>query len=349
MNWKHGLTHPGVLAALIAALLFGSSTPLAKWLLSNINPWLLAGLFYLGSGIGLSLYRLARRARAGTLSASEWPWLIGAILAGGIVAPVLLMFGLSKMPASGVSLLLNMEGVFTTLLAWFAFRENFDRRIIFGMIAIVAGTALLSWPEQIQFSTLWPALAIVGACLAWGIDNNLTRKVSLADTTWVVAIKGLIAGSVNVTIAFILGATWPPLTTMMATLFIGWLAYGISLSLFIVGLRHLGTARTVAYFSVAPFFGAALAIPLLGEPLSIRIAISGTLMALGIWLHLTEQHRHEHIHEMLDHEHEHSHDEHHSHKHPAISPTNKHRHQHRHEPLIHTHPHFPDTHHRHQH
>jgi len=350
MNWKHGLRQPGVMAALGAALLFGGGTPLAKWLLSSVNPWLLAGLLYLGSGMGLSLYRLVSNAPAGKLPAGEWPWLAGAILAGGVVGPVLLMFGLTGMPASGASLLLNAEGVFTALLAWFAFRENFDRRIALGMAAIVAGAVVLSWPGEARFSSAWPALAVVGACLAWGIDNNLTRKVSLADATWIAAIKGVTAGGVNLALAFLLGATWPPLPALAGAMLVGWLAYGVSLALFVVGLRHLGTARTGAYFSAAPFFGAVLAIPLLGESVNQRLLIAGALMALGVWLHLTEQHSHEHTHGALEHEHEHVHDAHHLHEHDEpVSPRAKHRHRHRHEPLTHEHVHFPDAHHRHDH
>jgi len=350
MDWKYGLRQPGVMAALGASLLFGGGTPLAKGLLASVDPWLLAGLLYLGSGAGLALYRLVHHSPAEKLPLKEWGWLAGAIFAGGVVGPVLLMFGLTGMPASGASLLLNAEGVLTALLAWFVFRENFDRRIALGMIAIVAGALVLGLPGEARFSTLWPALAVVGACLAWGIDNNLTRKVSLADATWIAMIKGLAAGSVNLALAFWLGAVWPPLPALGGALLVGWLAYGVSLALFVVGLRHLGTARTGAYFSVAPFFGAVLAIPLLGEPISARLLIAAALMALGVWLHLTEQHRHPHTHEPMEHEHEHEHDAHHQHPHNEPIPTGaKHRHQHRHEPLTHGHAHFPDSHHRHSH
>jgi drug/metabolite transporter (DMT)-like permease len=350
MSWKHGLRRPGVLAALGAAFLFGCSTPLAKWLLSSLNPWLLAGLLYIGSGTGLCLYRNVRSAPAGKLPGGEWRWLATAIVAGGVVGPVLLMFGLTGMAASGASLLLNAEGVFTALLAWFVFRENFDRRIALGMVAIVAGTVVLSWPGEARFSSLWPALAIIGACLAWGIDNNLTRKVSLADATWLAEIKGLTAGSVNLVIAFLLGAQWPTLPKLAGAMLVGLFAYGISLALFVVGLRHLGTARTGAYFSIAPFFGSVLAIPLLGEPVSQRLLIAGSLMALGCWLHLTEQHRHEHTHDALEHDHEHFHEEHHHHDHDeSVSHGTQKGHWHRHEPLTHDHVHFPDVHHRHNH
>lgn len=350
MSWKRGLRRPGVMAALGAALLFGGGTPLAKGLLASVDPWLLAGLLYLGAGAGLALYHLARRAPAQKLPPTEWGWLAGAILAGGVVGPVLLMFGLTGMPASGASLLLNAEGALTALLAWFVFRENFDRRVALGMAAIVAGALVIGWPGAARFSTLWPALMVVGACLAWALDNNLTRKVSLADATWIAALKGWTAGGANLALALGSGAAWPALPALGGALLVGALAYGASLALFVVGLRQLGTARTGAYFSVAPFFGAVLAIPLWGEPVTARLLVAAALMGLGVWLHLTEQHRHLHVHEPMEHDHEHVHDAHHQHPHDERAPIGvSHRHGHRHEPLTHCHAHFPDAHHRHSH
>lgn len=349
MNWKEGLSQSGVLAALGAAVLFGAGTPLAKLLLNSVSPWLLAGLLYLGSGIGLTLYRLLSGAPGVNLPRHEALWFAGAIAAGGVVGPVLLMVGLTGMPASGASLLLNAEGVFTALLAWFAFKENFDRRIALGMVAIVAGALVLSWPSEAHFAGLWPALAVLGACFAWGIDNNLTRKVSLTDATWIASVKGLVAGSVNLVLAFVVGTTLPPLPNLAGALAVGFLAYGVSLALFVIGLRHLGTARTGAYFSVAPFLGTLLAV-LMGDPVTLPLLIAGSMMAIGIWLHLTERHEHEHRHEAMEHKHEHVHDEHHQHEHDVpVAPGTRHSHWHRHEPMTHSHPHFPDAHHRHDH
>lgn len=349
MNWIDGLRQPGVPAALGAALLFGVSTPLAKLLLSSVGPWLLAGLLYLGSGIGLTLYRISSRFPPLNMTRSEMPWFAGAVIAGGMIGPVLLMAGLSGMPASAASLLLNAEGVFTALLAWFVFRENFDRRIALGMLAIIAGAIVLSWQGEARLTGLWPSLAVLGACLAWGLDNNLTRKVSLSDATWIAAVKGLVAGSVNLALAFILGAALPPLPNLAGALVVGFLAYGVSLALFVVGLRHLGTARTGAYFSVAPFIGAVLAV-ILGEPVTLQLLVAAALMAIGIWLHLTENHRHQHLHDAMEHEHEHAHDAHHQHAHDEpVAPGMSHRHPHRHPPLSHTHAHFPDAHHGHRH
>jgi drug/metabolite transporter (DMT)-like permease len=349
VNWLTGLRRPGVPAALAAALLFGAGTPLAKLLLNEVGPWLLAGLLYLGSGLGLFLYRRLRRAPAVRLARHEAPWLAGAILAGGVLGPVLLMLGLAAMPASEASLLLNAEGVFTALLAWFVFRENVDGRIALGMAAIVAGALVLSWPGEARYAGAGPTLLVLGACLAWAIDNNLTRRLSLHDATWITAIKGLAAGVVNLTLAFALGAGLPPAPKLAAALTVGFLAYGVSLALFGVGLRHLGTARTGAYFSVAPFFGAAVAIAL-GEPVTLPLLIAGTLMAAGIWLHLTEHHQHAHEHAALNHAHMHIHDAHHRHDHDfAWAGEEPHAHPHAHAPLRHEHPHFPDSHHGHRH
>jgi drug/metabolite transporter (DMT)-like permease len=349
MGYHQVLRHPGVLAALAAALLFGAATPLAKSLLQSVNPWLLAGLLYLGSGLGLTLYRLIIRAPAVRLPPAERNWFAGAVLFGGIAGPVLLMFGLTGTSAAEASLLLNAEGVFTAVLAWFVFKENFDRRIALGMVAIVAGALVLSWPGEVSLAATWPSLAILGACLAWGLDNNLTRKVSLTDASWIASIKGLVSGLVNLVLALALGAEVPPWPAVGAALLLGFLSYGVSLVLFVLGLRHLGTARTGAYFSVAPFFGALLAL-LLGAPLTLPLALAGLLMALGVWLHLSEKHTHRHSHQRIEHQHAHLHDEHHAHSHDHDCPPGEpHSHVHVHEPITHEHAHFPDTHHRHRH
>jgi drug/metabolite transporter (DMT)-like permease len=349
----HRLTPRGISAALLAALLFGAGTPLAKWLMGDVQPWMLAGLLYLGSGLGLGLFRRLSGAAPVQLAPGEWRWLLGAIASGGVVGPVLLMMGLSGMPASGASLLLNAEGVFTAVLAWVAFRENVDRRIALGMAAIAAGALVLSWPSQPGFAGAWPALCILGACLAWALDNNLTRKVSLHDASWIACAKGLVAGSVNLLLALLLGNAMPALPALGGAMLVGLLAYGVSLVLFVVGLRELGTARTGAYFSLAPFFGAALGLAT-GEPLTWQLAVAAALMGLGLWLHLTEHHAHPHVHEAMDHSHPHSHDLHHQHDHPdqpglVLAPGEVHTHAHHHTPLHHSHPHYPDAHHQHAH
>lgn len=337
----------GIGAALAAALLFGASTPLAKLLLGGASPWLLAGLLYLGSGLGLALTLLPRKGLQ-KLARGEALALAGAIAAGGIAGPLLLLWGLVRMPASAAALLLNAEAVFTALIAWFVFRENFDRRIALGMLLIVAGAAVLSGFSPA--TSFMPALAVLAACLAWGIDNNLTRKVSLADARQVAMLKGLVAGTTNTALALAAGASLPRLPALGGALLVGWLGYGVSLALFVVALRELGAARTGAYFSTAPFAGALFAVLLLGEPLSASLALAGALMAAGVWLHVSERHEHEHTHEPMEHSHEHVHDEHHQHAHDfPVPPGTRHSHWHRHERLTHTHPHYPDAHHRHEH
>ncbi|HEY1287501.1 MAG TPA: DMT family transporter, partial [Burkholderiales bacterium] len=311
-----------------------------------------AGLLYLGSGIGLALLLLLNRSKRARLARVEWGWLAGAVLSGGVLGPVLLMWGLSRMPASGAALLLNAEAVFTALLAWFILRENFDRRIALGMGLIVAGAVVLSWPGAAGFGAAAPALAVLAACLAWAIDNNLTRKVALADARSIAMVKGLVAGATNTALALTLGAQLPAISAAAMAGLLGFAGYGVSLALFVVALRELGTARTGAYFSTAPFAGAALGLVLLHEPLTPGLGVAATLMAWGVWLHLTERHAHPHAHEPVEHthEHEHEHDEHHRHDHAeGIEPGVRHTHQHRHERLVHSHPHYPDSHHRHEH
>ncbi|QEZ48691.1 DMT family transporter [Cupriavidus oxalaticus] len=344
--------------ALAAALLFGASTPLAKTLTGSVSPLLLAGLLYLGSGLGLGGYLLLRRlARKAAnpppsqppIPRHEIPWLLGAILAGGVAGPALLMTGLVVTNAASASLLLNVEGVFTALIAWIVFKENADRQIVLGMIAIVAGGILLSW--QPEAAALSPgALLIVAACGCWAIDNNLTRKVSSNDAVLIACLKGLVAGACNTGFALAAGGKLSAGLPLASALLIGFVGYGVSLALFVIALRHLGTARTGAYFSVAPLFGVAISFALWPEIPSVLFWLAAALMALGVWLHLRERHEHEHIHEAMEHTHAHRHDEHHQHEHDfPWDGKEPHTHVHRHAPMVHKHPHYPDIHHRHSH
>lgn len=342
-----------VFYALAAAALFGASTPLAKLLGADTPPILLAGLLYLGSGLGLALVRLVRDhgwQRSG-LTAQEWPWLIGAIVFGGVLAPVALMFGLTRTAAATASLMLNLESVLTAVLAWVVFKENADRRIVIGMLAIVLGGIVLSWPHSRSEAQDWIGpLAVAFACLCWAIDNNLTRKVSASDSLFIAGSKGLIAGVVNCSLALMIGVQLPTLSVLAPTLLVGFLGYGVSLVLFVLALRGLGSARTGAYFSTAPFLGAAVSILILGESVSMLFLIAAALMALGVWIHLREHHTHEHQHDFLEHGHRHIHDEHHRHEHDfEWDGAEPHSHVHQHTPLRHSHPHFPDVHHRHEH
>ncbi len=353
---QNKLPRQGALLALASAVLFGASTPFAKALLGSMDPWMLAGLLYLGSGVGLFIVRFVRHFAGGKrgqelrVTGSGWFWLAGAILAGGVAGPVLLMVGLTRTDASTASLLLNLEGVFTVLLAWFVFRENFDRRIAVGMAAIAAGGLVLSWQGEASVADLLGPLAIAGACLAWALDNNFTRRVSLSDPLQVAMLKGLVAGGINFTLAFIRGEPVPDVDIIFAAGMVGLLGYGFSLVLFVLALRHMGTARTGAYFSTAPFIGAVIALLGFGEAVTVQLVIAGALMAFGVWLHLTERHEHDHLHAVMKHTHSHRHDDHHQHAHGPSDPVGEpHSHGHYHPNLRHAHPHYPDAHHDHDH
>lgn len=349
--------HLGILSALTSAALFGAATPLAKHLLGEIQPLMLAGLLYTGSGLGLIGWQVLRHALFGrrfTLgglpAGADLLWLAGAIAAGGIAGPALLMVGLAVIPASTASLLLNLEGVLTVLLAWLVFRESFDARILLGVVLIVAACILLSIADGPAPGISWGALAIAGACLCWAIDNNLTRKVSVYDPVTVAAAKGLAAGLVNVTLASLTGSGPPGWIPTLTAASVGFLGYGISLALFVLALRYLGAARTSAYFSLAPFVGAALAIVFLQEMPTASFWLAAGLMGAGIGLHLSERHEHVHHHEAMYHAHWHRHDEHHEHDHELEwDPRDPRAHGHSHSVLTHAHAHFPDIHHRHDH
>lgn len=342
-----------ILAALLAAALFGASTPLAKRLTGEMPPLLLAGLLYLGSGLGLGLARVwrDRGLAAVSLTRAEVPWLAGAILCGGVLGPVLLMFGLARTSAADASLLLNLEAVLTAALAWLVFGEHAGPRIVAGMAAIVAGSVLLAWPAgDADGSSMLGAGAVAAACLCWALDNNLTRRVSGGDALFIAGSKGLVAGATNLILALALGARLPAAPLAVSAMAIGLAGYGLSLVLFVLALRGLGASRTGAYFSTAPFIGAALALLAFHEPAAPLFWFAAALMAAGVWLHLSEHHAHRHTHEPMGHTHRHRHDQHHRHAHDF--PWNSgepHVHEHRHEPLSHSHPHFPDLHHRHRH
>jgi drug/metabolite transporter (DMT)-like permease len=343
---------PGVPLALTSAVLFGAAPTFAKLLLGAIEPQFLAGLLYLGAGVGLAAFHFGRAAFGipvleAPLRARDLPWLAPVVVFGGVLGPLLLMLGLARTEAASGSLLLNLEGLFTMAIAWLVFRENVDRWLLLGALAILAGAAMLSWRGRgVALDT--GAVLIAAACLAWGIDNNLTRKLSSADPVLTAMIKGLAAGTANAALALVAGAAMPRAGLVTAAAVVGFLGIGVSLVLFVLALRHLGTARASAYFSLAPFIGAVLAIGLLHEAVTSSLLLAGLLMAFGLWMHLAEHHDHEHEHEALEHEHGHIHDLHHRHGHdgPVTEP---HSHWHVHAPLRHRHPHYPDLHHRHRH
>ena len=349
----------GVTQALLAALLFGASTPVVKLLSVDVGANAGAALLYLGSGLGLLLLLFIKWLRGQAIAPiprGARLRFVGAIVAGGVVAPVLLLLGLRLTLASTASLLLNLEGVLTAIIAWVVFRENVDRRVLLGMACIVAGGVVISVDSSGAFAFDVGALLVAGACLGWAIDNNLTQAASSADPMVVAGVKGLVAGAVNGAIAVALAQPFPAVDVAALTMLAGFVGYGLSLAFFVMGLRHLGTARTGAYFGAAPFVGALASVLLLHEPFGWRLLLAGALMIAGLWLHLSERHSHEHTHEVIEHEHEHSHDAHHQHAHDGESDGDddrddrlRHTHRHRHEPLVHTHAHTPDVHHRHGH
>lgn len=354
------MKHDGVYA-LLAAALFGASTPIAKILLGKEAPVLLAGLLYMGSGLGLGLIRLIRDRgwKSPQLPAGEWPWLLGAVLFGGVLGPIALLMGLQQTTGATASLLLNLEAVLTALIAWLIFKESADKRLVLGMAVIVMGSLTLSWPAQPEATAqgvdlglhfgLGPVL-IGLACLCWAIDNNLTRKVSSSDALFIAGVKGWVAGSVNSLLALLLGLEWPAWPVVVSTLLLGLLGYGLSLVFFVLALRGLGTARTGAYFSTAPFLGALISVLWMGDSTSGVFWGAALLMALGVWLHLSERHEHPHHHEALTHLHGHRHDELHQHDHDfPWDGSEPHVHPHAHEEVTHQHPHYPDIHHRHTH
>lgn len=318
---------------------------------------MLAGLLYLGAGIGLLGWRLLTRMLGGKrppeapLGRGDLPWLAGAIVLGGAAAPMLLLTGLRTLPASTASLLLSLEAVFTAAVAWGVFGEHLDRRVAAGMAAIGAGALVLAWEPGAAFRLSWGALAVGGACAAWAMDNNLTRKVSGGDPLQVAAAKGLGGGVVNLVLGAAAGQALPGPAVALAAGAVGLIGYGLSLVCFVLSLRHLGALRTAAYFSVAPFAGAALALFFPGEALTAPLLAGALLTVAGVWLHLGERHLHGHRHGGGTHDHAHAHDAHHGHGHEewGSGGPEPHAHSHGHPPLLHRHPHYPDLHHRHRH
>jgi drug/metabolite transporter (DMT)-like permease len=343
----------GAAAGLLAALLFGASAPVSKLLLHSVSPLMLSGLLYLGAGLGLTAYRLAvpqRSSRHAPLRRGDLPLLAGIVLSGGIGGPLLLLLLLGLTHVSGVagSLLLNLEGVFTLGLAVLLFGEHLGRGEALAAGVILLGAAGLGLRGDPWRADGLGMLEIALACLCWGVDNNLTQRLSLKDPTAVVRLKTLLAGTFTFGLSLLLGHRLPMGALLGAGLLLGAVSYGTSIVLDLYALRYLGAAREAAFFAVAPFAGALLAIPLLRElPTAVDVAAAAA-MILGVVLLLRARHAHLHRHEPLEHEHEHVHDAHHTHSHegPVVEP---HSHRHRHEALEHDHPHASDLHHRHSH
>ena len=346
-----------ILQVLLAAILFGASAPLSKVMLREIEPIPLAAFLYLGSGIGSwIMFAIQRsgihgRVAEAHLSRADLPWLAGAVLAGGVGAPIMLLLGLNRTPASTASLLLNFEGVATTLIAVLVFKEAINRRILWAVGLIALASILLSWTDG-SWGISLGALGILGGCFLWGMDNNFTRQISAKNPLEIVGIKGLGAGAFSLALSITLGRPMPPWGTIGLALLVGAVCYGLSIQLFILALRGLGTARTSTLFGIAPFVGTTLSLLFLNDKPQILFWAALPVMLVGAWLMLTENHQHRHIHEPLEHTHAHDHsDNHHNHQHTPeeLGEKGTHSHLHHHERLVHSHAHVPDLHHRHDH
>ena len=342
--------------ALLSAALFGLSTPIAKVLIGDIPPVALAGLLYLGAFAGLSIYSIGkalvssdRSRRAPPLRRKDVPWLVGAVMAGGIAGPISLMLGLKYVSGFSASLLLNLEGVATALIAVLLFKEAAGRRLWLALGCMTLAGVFLSWdPVEGNFSIAGPLLIVFGM-VCWGVDNNLTRNISDKDPVQITIVKGAVAGTVSLSAALFLGMKVPFNHLVPLALTLGAFSYGVSLVLFIKALEGLGSARTGTFFSFGPFVGALASLVILREWIGWVMFPAAGLMAFGVWLIATEKHSHVHLHEEVTHSHSHGHDDgHHTHKH-AGDVQEPHSHEHLHVEQIHSHVHWPDTHHRHEH
>lgn len=345
--------YSGQFLAILSAALFGISPVLCKLVIGEMSPALLAGLLYLGSGIGLQILLLFQ----GKNSVEEFRRLpdkkrlalFGSVVSGGIVAPLFLAYGIKFGTASEVSLLLNFETVATTLIAWLVFKEQVGFRVWSGKAFILFGSFLVIIKSEGALTFSIAGLMIILACFFWGIDNNLTRDIEDMSATVLASIKGLFAGTFNIVLAaiFFTGTATPFQVT--GTLLVGAVSYGFSLVCFIEALRRIGSSRTSTYFAIGPFIGTFLAFIVLGERPQMIFWVAALCMFAGIFFLYREMHSHLHKHTMLSHSHSHIHDEHHQHEHADTSISEPHEHQHIHEPIIHSHVHWPDIHHRHRH
>lgn len=352
---KHQPKLGPMVTAILAALLFGASAPFSKLLLGDIQPLPLASLLYLGCGAGVFLFNLVQLPfrtnshKEAPLVKKDIPWLISIVLTGGVAAPILLMYSLQATPASAASLLLNFEAVSTALIAALIFREALGRRIWLAISLITAACIILTWSRAGEWGFSLGMLGIIGACLLWGMDNNLTRHVSSKDPLIITIIKGFGAGLVSLILTFVTGGSFPSLLDMVYALLLGALSYGVSIVLFILSMRSMGAARASAFFGTAPFIGALISILIFGEIPALQFYLSLPLLLAGAALILGERHTHLHVHASLQHDHMHTHnDRHHGHEHPDGF-SGQHTHPHYHDGVEHEHPHLPDIHHRHGH
>jgi drug/metabolite transporter (DMT)-like permease len=343
-----------IFPALLAAFFFGAGAPISKLFLDDVPPVLMAAFLYLGSGTGISLIKLTQiitsNQKEAGIKSPDVKWLAGAIISGGILAPIILMISLQNTPASTASLLLNFEGVGTTLIALFFFRESISRRALTAILAITLASILLSTNFETGFGFSLGALGVLLACVLWGVDNNFTRNISAKDPLTIVAWKGIVSGVFSLTIGLFLGQRLPALATILGVLLLGFISYGLSIVLFIYSMRGLGAARTSALYGTAPLAGVLLSILIFKDPITLLFGIAAVLMMTGALLLANEEHAHFHIHMPVVHEHRHTWaDEFHRHEETDKTAGKSHSHEHEHPRTEHEHGHMPDIHHRHGH
>ncbi len=342
----------GGLLALLAAALFGASTPLVQQFGVGLGAFGTAALLYAGAAaVGLlSRQRTDREAR---LQRSDLPRLLAMAGFGAVVGPVALAWGLQHTSGTSASLMLTLEALFTAVLAWRLYRETLDGRVWTAMALLLAGGMVLVLDQGLKTGSggaqLWGLLAVLLATAAWGVDNTLSRALAERDPGQVVMAKALLGATATALLAVVFGEPLPSAVAALALFAIGATGYGLSLRLYLLAQRAFGAARTGSVFAFAPFIGAALAVALGDRSASALMALGSGLMLAGVVLHLAESHDHAHVHEALEHEHAHRHDDgHHDHVHDPM-PEGEHSHRHRHEPLQHAHAHVPDAHHAHRH
>lgn len=339
----------GAVVGISAAAMFGASAPLAKALLGEVRPQLLAGLLYGGAAVALSAVLVLRRSPVeARLRRSDVQRLAGVTLTGGVLAPVLLLVGLERVSGVAGSLLLNLEAVLTMVVAIAIFGEHLDRRAAAGAGVVVLAAAVLGFSGGESRVDVLGIVCVAGACLLWAVDNNLTQQLSGRDPFAIVRAKAAVAASVNLVLAVGLGAPRPGFGALLGAVVLGGAAYGLSVVLDAYALRWVGAAREAAFFGTAPVFGVATAVIVLGETITTAEGVAVAVMGVGIYLLITERHVHRHVHAPLEHDHRHRHDDgHHDHVHGV--PVLEHAHAHAHTATAHDHLHVSDVHHRHPH
>lgn len=338
-----------VAGALLAALFFGVSTPLSKPLTGSLGAFTLAGLLYLGAGLGLAALEPFRRRPAVPAGRRlNRKYVAGMIVFGGLLGPVFLMLAIKRAPAASVAIWLNMELIATALLGWLLFKDHLHARGWLSVAITLAAGLMLSYDGGAAGLAAGGLTAL--ACLCWGFDNHFTALIDDLSPSRSTMIKGLAAGGTNLLIGLALaGWTPPPAGPVIKALLVGFVSYGLSITLYIASAQRLGAVRSQLAFSTAPVFGVVLSVLLLGEGLSAVQIVSGALLFGSVLLMMSEKHAHAHLHAAMDHSHSHTHDDlHHGHSHDG-APAGEHSHFHRHEPAEHEHPHWPDLHHRHGH